>query len=213
LPRGPLHRRKRRCGGGALMVNHVRLPKWAQKTWVHRLVTKEVIKTSKTYGGQTRRVSLGRRKIRFWAYLAIFHPYTSLLLAMSFAASTAVFFLGYSGLFARLGAIIAATGIIFALTAHEAIRKRLDQMLFGEIINGAQKIAQAQISQSQTRRAPVKNFNVQSEVDKLVDEFEKERRPFELFEASLVLIGTLQWSFGDLLVNKFIACGEWTCSD
>ncbi len=30
-------------------------------------------------------------------------------------------------------------------------------------------------------------------------------------QAFFLVIGTLQWGFGDLIVNKLIFCGEWIC--
>ncbi len=196
------------------MRDLVRLPKWAQNKWVHKIVTKEIVHVSKTVGGTEQRVSWGRRRIRFWANLVIFYPFTTTFLVFSFGVSIAAFVLGMSGLFSRMGAMIAAAGVVFALTTHGAMKKRLDQRLFAELLNGAQQISLAITRQAQGGRVAevAHSSSLQSDVDRLVEEFEKERRPFELFEASLVLIGTLQWSFGDLVVNKLIACGEWQCS-
>jgi hypothetical protein len=196
------------------MSDLVRLPKWAQREWVYKIVTKETFHVSKTVSDKEQKVSWGGRRIRFWANLVFFYPFTTAFLLFSFGLSVAAFVFGWSGFFSRMGAMIAAAGVVFALTTHGAMKKRLDQRLFAELLNGAQQISLAITRQAQAGRVTevAHSSRLQSDVDKMVDEFDKERRPFELFESSLVLLGTLQWSFGDLLVNKLIACGEWQCS-
>ncbi len=46
-------------------------------------------------------------------------------------------------------------------------------------------------------------------VEKMLTSFELVMRRVEI---AAVILGTLQWGFGDILVNKLTGCGEWLCS-
>ncbi len=48
-------------------------------------------------------------------------------------------------------------------------------------------------------------------IGRLLSRLDRRAAPARTAEVGLAAVSTLQWGYGDLLVNRLLGCGQWTC--
>lgn len=101
---------------------------------------------------------------------------------------------------ARFGAVIIAFGLVFLLLSRKSF--------------GLLRAEKDEFDYRLSRAIDTSAFNRAS--NRFADEMNKagafaRQKNLILTEAWILLIGTIQWGFGDLLANRMLFCGDWTC--
>ena len=141
------------------------------------------------------------------------------------------FVTGNDDMFARFGSILVALSIIWVVANEnfvapvqgltskmDSLSKKLDAFdredLKALIAKKEEILAEAK-PDSDEIRGILENVEVVLEIEsggglrRMLADIQAFSRKIEV--AGLI-VGTLQWGFGDLIVHKLIECGEWQCS-
>jgi hypothetical protein len=136
------------------------------------------------------------RKARHYVELAVFLWAT---------VSLAALFVGSAEFFGRAGAV--GTGAVLAAFAFASMMRQSYQTdLFKALIMvlRAEHFGTPQLTKSEVDH----HLEV---IDRLSARIDRRSRVVRFIEVAATLFATLQWAYGDLIVNKFLLCGSWKC--
>jgi hypothetical protein len=131
--------------------------------------------------------------------------YVRAAVALWAAVSIAAIWQGSAEFFGRAGAV--GTGSVLAAFAVASIMRQSYQTdLFKAMI---MVLRGEHIGTPPLGRADIDHYL--EIIDRLLARIDRRSKAVRFLEIAATLIATLQWAYGDLIVNKFLLCGSWKC--
>lgn len=118
---------------------------------------------------------------------------------------------GNAELFQRFGALGAAASILFftdRLTKIELGRQKSVEKLLHEYGIELMAIKQGKPPTEIPQEGYAVDFLTE---ERNFDQLRTQAEMFNFLNVMLLTVATLQWGFGDRIVHRFMACGEWVC--
>ena len=187
------------------------------KRLTRNLVSYEDIKKSQTHGGTVIKTHTGQRRMRFWFELLNGNALVSLGIACSVIVTFAFGFFGFPQAFARMGAVVVLSGVVFSVYCVRKIDGILNTEIYKLILKYSQEIAKGLITANRnlSQYSPVKSAassgEIASAIRKLSTEADRKKRPYYVLEFVLAVAGTLIWAFGDWAVCSIKTWGLSSC--
>ena len=131
--------------------------------------------------------------------------YVQLAVFLWAAVSIAALYEGSAEFFGRAGAV--GTGSVLAAFAIASVMRQSYQTdLFKALILvlRAEHFGAPQLTKSEVG-------HYLEVIDRLSSRIERRSRAVRFIEIAATLFATLQWAYGDLIVNKILLCGSWKC--
>ncbi len=121
------------------------------------------------------------------------------------AVSVAALWQGSAEFFGRAGAI--GTGSVLAAFAMAwMMRQSYQTALFKTLI----MVLRAEHIGTPHMDLAEKDHHLEV-IERLTARIDRRSRAVRFIEVAASLFATLQWAYGDLIVNKFMLCGSWKC--
>lgn len=188
--------------------------RWLKLLWLNLWTCQEIIE-SRTHGGKVYWSYTGRRIWRFIPWVVWHHPGVTLAILASITFGAVAFWLGWSTIFNRAGALTIFAAVFFDLRVRQGFQSTMDHEmalgLFKETDTRALATAERVLERGSRVRGSVGLPPPQFPAY-LHRERPKVTWPFNLTEALLVTIGTFQIMLGDWAICSLQTGSLNTCS-
>jgi hypothetical protein len=112
---------------------------------------------------------------------------------------------GSAEFFSRAGAV--GTGLV--LTSF-ALASTIRQTYHNHLLKGLVLVMRGELKGTPPESETTYDHNLEA-IGRLFARLERKSGSARLVEVEAALLTTLQWGYGDLLVNRILGCGAWRC--